>query len=120
MAITPLTSCRTPGVQFSSALDSVTANKSRVERGTLAQVQSVVGWLRRRAARIGDAARPAPVSRRSGRTPAAGSVGTPEHLSPMPSGHGSDDNNPRTSGGAGASFVRGTRLGDPGTHGEAC
>ena len=79
----------------------------------------VVGLLRRRAARIGDAARPAPVSRRSGQTPAAGSVGAPEYLSPMPNERGSDDNSPRMSGGAGAGFSRGTRLGDPGTRGEA-
>src|SRR5215472_5310607 len=61
----------------------------------------------------------APVSRRSGQTPAAGSVGAPEYLYPMPSEHGSDDNSPRMSGGAGIGFARGPRSGDPSTHGEA-
>src|SRR6516164_1485752 len=89
--------------------------------GTLVPDRGIIrnaGFMRR-AARIGDAARPAPVSRRSGQTPAAGSVGAPEYLSPMPNERGSDDNSPRMSGGAGAGFSRGTRLGDPGTRGEA-
>ena len=62
--------------------------------------------LTRRAARIGDAARPAPVSRRSGPTPAAGSVAVLECLSPMPSGYGFDDNTLQILPGAARSFAR--------------
>jgi hypothetical protein len=60
---------------------------------------SVVGLLRRRAVRIDDASRPAPASRRSGHTPAAGSSGVRGCLSPMPNARGSNDNSPQMSGG---------------------
>ena len=100
-------------VEGGSAPDSVTANKGERKGQQLAQVPSIFRLLRRRAARIGDASHPAPVSRQSGQTPAAGSVGAPEYLSPMPSEHGSDDNSPRMSGGTGTGSARGTRLASP-------
>jgi hypothetical protein len=54
----------------------------------------VVGLLRRRAARIGDAARPA-TGIETIQPNSSGWIGrAPEHLSPMPSERGSDNNNP--------------------------
>ena len=50
--------------------------------GTLVPDRAMIrnAGFTRRAARIGDAARPTPVSIRSGQTPAAGSVAAPEYL----------------------------------------
>jgi hypothetical protein len=58
------------------------------------------------AVRNDDAARPAPESRRSGPTPAAGSAVALDCLSPMPSACDSDDNIPEILEGAGTGFAR--------------